>query len=440
MNQLELQYQYMKNRQMMSKMCLETGTASYDFWDLFHKQFFLRLQIQGELLIKDSSYIDRYDGCEICYPQQSDNPKEGKWIVLVFHELTRTGAPIVLLDLGIELMKMGYFVIALAHKDDGLKKDILKAGIPVIMNPSVRKEDIDSWETFAFDGLVEHASLTVVCTCVLVNWIRRYNGSDHKILWWLHEASASLHDFARRFPKKIHENVRMYCVGEYVRQWLLRYGKQYQAEVFNYGVHDILEGKEPVIREDQKVKFVMVGTLTKRKAQDIFVKAIELLPESYMEQAEFTIIGKKTLQPCVKMVEELAKKEENVQYIQELPRDEIFKLYREIDCVVCPSREDPMPVVLTEAMALEKTCICSDETGTKAFIQDGVNGFVCRSNDAQDLSDKMKYVIDHRKDLPRIGKEGRKIYQREFSIDSFRRRIKKQIIEQIIEEGTQDES
>ena len=91
-----------------------------------------------------------------------------------------------------------------------------------------------------------------------------------------------------------------------------------------------------------------------------------------------------------------------------------------------------MPVVLTEGMALEKVCICSTETGTKAFIKEGVNGFVCRSNDAQDLAEKLKYIIDNKNDLIKIGKEGRKIYEREFSMESFHKRIREKIIDNII--------
>lgn len=432
MTQLELQYEYMRNRHEMAQICRQEGTTTYGFWDLFYQQYCLRTKMEQQLLIEDDPYVDIFDGCSIYYPDNRLNSEKGKWIVLVFHELTRTGAPIVLLDLGIELMKMGYFVVAVAHQDDGLKADILKAGIPLVLNKNVLRPDIDSEEIFAFDGLIQHASLTVICTCVLVNWIRRYNGSEHKILWWIHEASVSLHDFAGRFPKEIQNNVWMYCVGEYVQQWLLRYGKQYQAEIFNYGVHDILDVQKQATREDNKVRFVMVGTLTKRKAQDVFVNAIKLLPSKYLNKAEFIIIGKKTIEKCVSMVLDLAEKYENVKYIEELPREKIFDLYRTVDCVVCPSREDPMPVVLTEGMALEKVCICSTETGTKAFIKDGVNGFICRSNDAQDLSEKLKYIIDHKEDLRQIGKRGRKIYEEEFSMASFHKRIKEKIIDDII--------
>ena len=432
MTQLELQYEYMRNRGEMAQICRQNETATYEFWDLFYRQYCLRTKMEGEVLIADDPYIDRFDGCNIYYPKEQLNSENGKWVVLVFHELTRTGAPIVLLDLGIELMKMGYFVVAVAHRDDGLKTEILNAGIPLILNKDVLNPNIDSKELFAFDGLVEHACLTIVCTCVLVNWIRRYNGSKHKILWWIHEASVSLHDFAGRFPKRIQDNIQIYCVGEYVQEWLLKYGKQYQAEIFNYGVHDILDKTKISERNDAKVRFVMVGTLTKRKAQDVFVNAIELLPMKYLKMAEFIIIGKKTTEKCVSMVLDLAERYENVRYIEELPRNEIFDLYRKIDCVVCPSREDPMPVVLTEGMALEKVCICSTETGTKAFIKEGVNGFVCRSNDAQDLAEKLKYIIDNKNDLIKIGKEGRKIYEREFSMESFHKRIREKIIDNII--------
>jgi glycosyltransferase involved in cell wall biosynthesis len=48
--------------------------------------------------------------------------------------------------------------------------------------------------------------------------------------------------------------------------------------------------------------------------------------------------------------------------------------------LICASRDDPMPVVVTEAMMFSKVCICSENTGSANIIQDGNSGFVYKDN------------------------------------------------------------
>ena len=39
MTQLELQYEYMRNRGEMAQICRQNETATYEFWDLFYRQY-----------------------------------------------------------------------------------------------------------------------------------------------------------------------------------------------------------------------------------------------------------------------------------------------------------------------------------------------------------------------------------------------------------------
>ena len=91
--------------------------------------------------------------------------------------------------------------------------------------------------------------------------------------------------------------------------------------------------------------------------------------------------------------------------------------------VVCPSREDPLPIVMTEAMMYRKPCIASDSTGTADYIKDGINGFVCKTEDSEDLCEKMRYFIHHQEKIEIMGKEARKVYEEYFTMDKFADRL-----------------
>ena len=98
-------------------------------------------------------------------------------------------------------------------------------------------------------------------------------------------------------------------------------------------------------------------------------------------------------------------------------------IYSKIDIVVCPSREDPLPIVMTEAMMYRKPCIASDSTGTADYIKDGINGFVCKTEDSEDLCEKMRYFIHHQEKIEIMGKEARKVYEEYFTMDKFADRL-----------------
>ena len=103
--------------------------------------------------------------------------------------------------------------------------------------------------------------------------------------------------------------------------------------------------------------------------------------------------------------------------------ERMLELYKEIDVVVCPSRNDPMPVVLTEGMMHRKVCIASDMTGTAELITPFENGLVCRADDIESLSQQIEWTINHRDRFEAIGECAYRTYQENFSLEQFSRRL-----------------
>ncbi len=55
-----------------------------------------------------------------------------------------------------------------------------------------------------------------------------------------------------------------------------------------------------------------------------------------------------------------------------------------------------------------------------SLIDDGKNGFVFVSEDANALSEKMSFIIKHPDCMNRIGDTARRLYERNFSMDVFK--------------------
>ncbi|RHK81561.1 glycosyltransferase, partial [Lachnospira eligens] len=112
-----------------------------------------------------------------------------------------------------------------------------------------------------------------------------------------------------------------------------------------------------------------------------------------------------------------------VKFMGALNRKQIFDIYKEVDAVICASKEDCLPVVMTEAMMCEKVIICSDGTGTAEVIRNGVDGFIFQKGNIKELFDICKYVIENREDVKIISKNGKKVFKKIFSMDSFKNRL-----------------
>jgi glycosyltransferase involved in cell wall biosynthesis len=78
-------------------------------------------------------------------------------------------------------------------------------------------------------------------------------------------------------------------------------------------------------------------------------------------------------------------------------------------CVVLPSYREGTPRTLLEAAAMARPIITTDAVGCREVVDDGVNGFLCRTKDASDLAQKMERMIalspEARTEMGQCGRE-----------------------------------
>jgi L-malate glycosyltransferase len=82
--------------------------------------------------------------------------------------------------------------------------------------------------------------------------------------------------------------------------------------------------------------------------------------------------------------------------------------YHMADIYISPSHVDGSSVSLLEALACGLPCLVSDIAGNKEWIEGGVNGWLFRDGDADDLAEKILLAIKNRRSFGRIGKAARK--------------------------------
>lgn len=124
-----------------------------------------------------------------------------------------------------------------------------------------------------------------------------------------------------------------------------------------------------------------------------------------------------------KILELRERHSENVKLITEVSRDEIRDVYRQSTAVVCTSRDDPMPVFMTESLMLSVPVICSEYTGTYSLLDHKKSGLTYHNNDSDELADMLIYVLEHPDDVHHMGHAGRKVYENYFTEEAFRKRF-----------------
>jgi UDP-glucose:(heptosyl)LPS alpha-1,3-glucosyltransferase len=71
-------------------------------------------------------------------------------------------------------------------------------------------------------------------------------------------------------------------------------------------------------------------------------------------------------------------------------REDVRPLYAAADCLILPTRYDPFPNTVLEALAMGLPAIVSTRCGAAEVIRPGANGWVCEPDDAQALARLMQ--------------------------------------------------
>ncbi len=424
------------------------------------QEFFVDRDFNGKFVTSFRTFVDRNtakDGimrvCGVKTPQgwgynriylpMKRTESTRKSVLLVSHEMSRTGAPIVLLDTAKILLRNGYFVVTVTPEIGPLIKEFLEIGVPVVLMPELEEMKFYKSELMHFvdrmdlDVFVNNFDLTIMNTMVMCNFVKRYFNTGNKIIWWLHEGSTLYDDegYKARMPKNITPNIRVVCAGDYALNILRDHGYRYHASVLNYGVEqEKVEDDREGAKKDL-IRFIMVGSIDERKGQRLLLKAIANLPKEYNERAEFMFVGSANFFDhygtlTENEIKDYSRMHKNVRIMPFMSREKVLKLYRDSDVLVVPSYDDPMPVVATENFMLKKPVLCSTATGTSYYIKDGVNGFVFDWGDEVELADKIKYIVDHKDELNNVGEKGREIYEDFFTMKAFERNLLKIVREE----------
>ena len=337
---------------------------------------------------------------------------DGKRIIIFSHSLDRTGAPLVLYNMAKILVEDKYDVEVYSLLDDQLLNDYRSIGIPVTLFSHFEMSEN------VFKRLVDDFDLIIVNTLVLYKIVDKLK--DKTIIWWLHEED----DIFNRMMKNgmqitSRENLYIYGVSNRTISSMKKFFPYVNINKLQYGIFEYKKFLNDNVEKKQKIIYAIIGTVSLRKGHDILLNVININKKKRKDKAEFWVIGENTLENIF-----LENCSELIKIWGEMSHDKLIELYSDIDVILCPSRNDPLPVVMAEGMQYKKVCIASDMTGTAEIIKPYENGLVCKSGDEKSLQECIQWTLNNRAKFSEIGEKAYMTYKEQFSLETFKNNIR----------------
>ena len=153
---------------------------------------------------------------------------------------------------------------------------------------------------------------------------------------------------------------------------------------------------EPTISYDNSIKtinFLMFGNIVGYKRVDLLLDAVNILVERGITNFKVTIAGnckeswENIYQPRIKYPQYF-----NL-LLKRIPNEDVANLFEQSHYFVMPYQDIAQSGAITVAFRYNIPVICSDIEQFKEFVNDGVTGYMFKSQDAISLADKMEWVI-----------------------------------------------
>ncbi len=164
-------------------------------------------------------------------------------------------------------------------------------------------------------------------------------------------------------------------------------------------------------------RVLFVGRIEHRKGVDTLLQAARQLVAEGIK-VQFTLVGRSTEGPLRASFERQAARDPEfgraVRFAGVVTDEELGRLYDDADVVCLPSRYESHGVVLIEAMMHGRPIVSCAAGGIPEVVEPGVNALLTPPEDPSALAVELRKVILDRELRERLGRAGRKAYERRF--------------------------
>lgn len=358
------------------------------------------LEYNSPQFIKDALnyYVERIE--------KSNSPK----ILIISHELSRTGAPFTLLNL-VKVVRQNFNIspYILSLKDGPLRYEFEKDNCIVLPNCFEQLDDND------FVTLLNKFDVIWVNSLCTSRFSAISNSTKYTI-WWTHDAYWPIeYQHISRFVSKVK---KVLVVSPLNKENLDKIcNRNVQCTLFPYGLkEETFPLKEK--KDYYDLEIGVFGSISKTKGSDTLISYINSISPELSKRIHFTFVGGVSNE-----LQKLVSNCKGATFIKTVPFDELLQFYSNVDAVFIPSIYDSMPIVASHAFMAKKVCICSNRTGTSRLISNYIDGIVVDAYDTNTWTETFNFLLNNKDKMKEIGNSGYNIYEKYFSLKSFEKNV-----------------
>lgn len=219
-----------------------------------------------------------------------------------------------------------------------------------------------------------------------------------------------------RLQKEIEYTQYFFAASKFVKEGLQFCGAaDSQIKVVPYGANVESDVAKKDIDEEAKLEILFVGQVIYRKGVPYLLESVG----NFEDEVNLTVTGAYNERDWF-VKENINKK--NVNFTGLVTIDKMQEIYEKSDVFVIPSFAEGMAQVGIEAMSCGVPIICTFNSGVADLVEDGKNGFVIPCGDSKALDEKIKWFIDNKGQIRKMGEEARQI-ARKYTWDNYEKNI-----------------
>ncbi len=169
---------------------------------------------------------------------------------------------------------------------------------------------------------------------------------------------------------------------------------------------------------DEIIKVVLPARMLWDKGVGEFVEAANLLYSKYKNCAEFILAGMADLENVSGISILQLEKWSNTKVVTWVGfQEDVKKMVSNAHIIVLPSYREGLPKSLIEACAIGRPIVTTNVPGCREVVNNGINGILVPVKNVDALANAIERLILDRELRVSMGLEGRKMAEKEFSIE-----------------------
>ncbi len=363
--------------------------------------------------------------------QEKENLTRRHRVLFVLPENTLSDAVIQVAHL-VAWLKQHNWETTVAFPGEGPASDVFRAsGVEVLFESQLSLDP----KYATLRGLVSRFDFVVASTLASHGAVQAAHLENLPVIWYLPETSPP--HLLREIPQ-LQPSLSLADALLTPTQATAEIYQRFTAQPVHVISCGIPEPKTDPLPSSRPFTFAMLGPYESRNGQDVLLEAIHDLHPDLRWRASFQMGGPTVEKSFRDALRERSESIPNVQLLGPQTQQEAVDLLNSADVVVCPWRDEIMPIVLLEAMSLGKAIICTEIGGVREWLRNDENALLVPPENSRALAIALARCIGDRELVRRLGPAAKQTFAQHFQINVFGERFANIVTETIAKARSQN--